>query len=81
MTTADPPTSICTPGIDQVCLKRELISKCSIFRTCPPVITVAVVDCLHSAVVTPEEVIIAQGDIGDEMYFVSRGSVLIYINH
>lgn len=59
-------------------LKHHLIEKVPLFQMCTTAGIVELVQSLVSVVVTPGEVIVHQGEHGNEMFFVTRGHVRIF---
>ncbi len=56
-------------------MKREFLDKVEIFRGCGSNLIRELVLSMHSAVFLPGETICHHGEIGEEMYFISRGRV------
>eukprot|EP00638_Chattonella_subsalsa_P009498 CAMPEP_0117744714 /NCGR_PEP_ID=MMETSP0947-20121206/6927_1 /TAXON_ID=44440 /ORGANISM="Chattonella subsalsa, Strain CCMP2191" /LENGTH=594 /DNA_ID=CAMNT_0005561723 /DNA_START=341 /DNA_END=2125 /DNA_ORIENTATION=+ len=61
-------------------LKKSLISKVPLFKALSPPAVIAVVQKLRHLIVLPDELIVAQGEEADSMFFIARGSVRIYVH-
>ena len=59
-------------------LKKEIIEKVPIFKGCGDKFIRALVMVMKPAVFLPNDYIIRTGDVGEEMYFISRGSVDVF---
>ena len=59
---------------------RDVFQRVPLFKKCPPSLARSLVAHLEPLVCCPGEVIIYQGDIGREMYFLSRGMVIVSID-
>ena len=60
-----------------LCLKRSMIENCSVFKNLSAGSVVAIMNRLEEVIAIPGEVIILQGSIGDKMFFISNGTVLV----
>lgn len=58
-------------------LKRELLDKVDIFKNAPNSLKRELALNMQSVVYLPSELIISYGDIGEEMYFISKGQVSV----
>merc|ERR1711865_800094 len=58
-----------------VALKQKMISKVTLFQTCPPAITLAVILKLEAQITIPQEWVLVEGMPGTSMYFVRRGKL------
>ena len=58
-------------------LKRELLEKVELFRTSSDGLKREIALNMQSVLYLPEEIIVNYGDIGEEMYFISRGKVAV----
>ena len=61
-------------------LKRRLIESVPFFRTCSVAEILTVVQSLRPRIMMPKDYIIRQGDAGDEMYFIVRGSANVVVS-
>lgn len=62
-----------------VALKKRLIEKVPLFKTCSPAGIIALVQNLKSHIILPNELVIRQGEMAECMFFIARGSVRVYI--
>jgi CRP-like cAMP-binding protein len=60
-------------------LKRPLLMKVPLFKMCPTAGLIALVECLEGCITIPDELIVKEGEQGDCMFFIGRGSVRIYV--
>jgi hypothetical protein len=58
-----------------LCLKRQMIEGCNVFKNLEASSIVAIMHRLEETIAIPSEVIILQGSIGDKMYFLFQGIV------
>jgi hypothetical protein len=58
-------------------LNRDIIEKVPLFKGCSIAFIESLVTRLHAQVIGPEEFICRKGDVGQEMYFISKGAVAI----
>ena len=56
-------------------LKLEFVSKCPFFEFCDSALTKALAYSLRSSVYSPGDVILHEGELGKDMYFIQRGAV------
>jgi CRP-like cAMP-binding protein len=60
-------------------IKRPLVEKLDVFKSCSMATIVAVIKKLEHVVSMPQELLIRQGNIGDRMFFVDAGFVDVYV--
>ena len=60
-----------------IAVKRQFIMSCELFKHLDPECIVSLVKRLRRHICVPEEAIFFQGDLGETMYFLSRGNVAI----
>ncbi|TMW66084.1 hypothetical protein Poli38472_003849 [Pythium oligandrum] len=60
-------------------LHDEFIRKVPLFRVCSNAGVIAIVQCLKQVVAMPHEVIIAQGEIANDFYFIKSGQVSLCV--
>ena len=56
-----------------LCLNREIIHKVPIFKNVKDEFIRQIANCLKPAVIVPDDYIIRKGELGEEMFFLSRG--------
>jgi CRP-like cAMP-binding protein len=64
----------------EIVLKRQMISDTLLFQTCSRTTILAVMRCLETVVVSPDELVLRQGDEGNAMYFVGFGELRVTVN-
>ncbi|CAM9581604.1 unnamed protein product, partial [Phaeothamnion confervicola] len=62
-----------------VALKRRLIEKVPLFKLCSATGVIALVQNLQPHIILPNDLIIRQGETADAMFFISRGTVRVYV--
>ncbi|ETV75094.1 hypothetical protein H257_10682 [Aphanomyces astaci] len=60
-------------------LHRDFINKVPLFKALSPGGTIAIVQCMESVVAMPKDLIIREGEPGEEFYFINSGSVEVDI--
>ncbi|OQR89617.1 Voltage-gated Ion Channel (VIC) Superfamily [Thraustotheca clavata] len=60
-------------------LHRDFINKVPLFKALSPGGAIAIVQCMESVVAMPQDLIIREGELGDEFYFINSGFVEIDI--
>jgi CRP-like cAMP-binding protein len=63
----------------EIVLKRQMISDTLLFHDCTRTTILAVMRCLETVVVSPEEMVLRQGDVGNAMYFVGFGELRVKV--
>ena len=58
-----------------LCLKRQMIENCSVFKNLEASSIVAIMHRLEETIAIPGEVVILQGSVGDKMFFLFQGTV------
>ncbi|KAF0698355.1 Aste57867_11005 [Aphanomyces stellatus] len=61
-------------------LHRDFINKVPLFKALSPGGTIAIVQCMESVVAMPKDLIIREGEPGEEFYFINSGSVEVDIS-
>ncbi|KAG9406953.1 hypothetical protein AC1031_003278 [Aphanomyces cochlioides] len=60
-------------------LHRDFINKVPLFKALSPGGTIAIVQCMESVVAMPKDLIVREGEPGEEFYFINSGSVEVDI--
>ncbi|KAF1334499.1 Voltage-gated ion channel, partial [Globisporangium splendens] len=60
-------------------LQEDFIRKVPLFRVCSHAGVIAIIQCLRLVVVMPGEIIIRQGEVADEFYFIKSDQVSIRV--
>ncbi|CAM9236324.1 unnamed protein product [Chrysoparadoxa australica] len=60
-------------------LKRRLVEKVPLFKTCSPAGIIALVQNLYTSIILPGELVVREGESAECMYFISRGKVKVFI--
>jgi len=63
-----------------LCIHKKFIQKCHIFAQCPPdcVVTLVTVISRNPRILVPTELVFSKGDVGDAMYFIAKGEIVLY---
>lgn len=63
-----------------LCIHKKFIKQCHIFSSCSPecIATLVMIISRNSSIFVPRELVFRKGDIGDAMYFVAKGEVMLY---
>ncbi|CAM9312779.1 unnamed protein product, partial [Scytosiphon promiscuus] len=62
-----------------IALKKRLIDQVPLFKTFSPAGTIALVQNLVSSIILPGELIVRQGEPATSMFFISRGTVRVFV--
>ena len=62
-------------------LNRDVIASVPLFHNCSQEIISCIVTMLKPEVYLPNQYIIREGEIGSSMYFISKGTVKVMVNH
>jgi CRP-like cAMP-binding protein len=62
----------------KIALKQNLIEVLPMFESCELSTTLAIIHMLRRRIVLPDEVVVREGEVGDRMYFVSRGKLSVF---
>ncbi|KAJ8598586.1 hypothetical protein CTAYLR_001720 [Chrysophaeum taylorii] len=61
--------------------KRQFIANCPIFKGLDQSVVIRLVTALKQRILVPQEIVAAQGEVGDSMYFVSRGTLRVTVDN
>jgi CRP-like cAMP-binding protein len=62
----------------KIALKQNLIEVLPMFESCTLSATLAIIHILRQRIALPDEVVVRQGESGDRMFFVSRGTLAVF---
>lgn len=63
-----------------IAVKRPFILKCPLFKALDQYLVIKIVTALTDMVVVPAEIVSAQGEVGESMYFVAHGELVVTVN-
>jgi len=63
-----------------LCIHKNFIKRCHIFTACSPECVVTLVNIISrkSMILVPQELVFKKGDVGNAMYFIMKGNVILY---
>ncbi|KAJ8600602.1 hypothetical protein CTAYLR_010044 [Chrysophaeum taylorii] len=62
-----------------IATRRRFIANCALFKDLDQVVVVHLVTCLKQKICVPMEIVTAEGEFGETMYFVSKGTLSVFV--